>query len=217
MQPSDAQYFDPDAEFAITERRLPHWSQAGTVCFLTWWTADSLPKAVLERWQAERMRLLRQAGIDPTSDVRSQIDRLEPATARALRRELFSRWDNHLDQAHGECLLKRTDVRQIVADSIENFEGDRYVLYGYVIMPNHVHALAAFDRDERMLKQMRSWKRFSAGKINELLSRSGPFWQRDGFDHLVRDDESVVHFQNYIAQNPAKAGLREGECTLRPS
>ncbi len=214
MQPADAQFFDPEAEIAVTERRLPHWAQSGTVCFLTWRTADSMPKPVLERWKAERMRLLRQATIDPTGDLRAQIDQLPAAKATALRRELFYRWDDQLDEAHGACLLKRPDVRSLVAESIEYFKGDRYLLYGYVIMPNHIHILAAFDRADRMLKQMRSWKRFSAGKINALLNRSGPFWQRDGFDHLLRHESALIHYQDYIANNPAKACLREGEFTL---
>ena len=42
--------FDPEADVQIVERRLPHWSQAGAVCFLTWRTIDSLPKDVLDRW-----------------------------------------------------------------------------------------------------------------------------------------------------------------------
>ena len=35
------QTFDPKADYSIIERKLPHWAQAGTICFLTWRTADS--------------------------------------------------------------------------------------------------------------------------------------------------------------------------------
>lgn len=194
MLPSDAGFFDRKSSFVVHHRRLPHWSQAGTICFLTWRTADSLPKQVLQRWQAERLALLRSAGIDPSADVRDQINRLETAAASQLRCELFQRWDGYLDQAHGACLLKRTDITQIVAASLEHFDGDRYLLFDYVIMPNHVHLLAAFDSEERLLKQTRSWKRFSAGRINKLVGRTGPFWQRDAFDHLVRDEGAFLGF-----------------------
>jgi hypothetical protein len=32
------QVFDPTQEYAVIERRLPHWVQAGTICFITWRT-----------------------------------------------------------------------------------------------------------------------------------------------------------------------------------
>ena len=214
MDRSDAQFFDRKSSFAIKERRLPHWSQAGTVCFLTWRTADSLPKAVLQRWQAERMQLLRAAGIDAAKDVRSQINELDTDIAKQVRRQLFQSWDRYLDQAHGECLLKRPELASLVAESLMFFDGDRYVLYDYVIMPNHVHLLAAFDTDERMVAQARSWKRFTAGQINKRLGLTGSFWQTDTFDHLVRDEEAFRGLQQYIAQNPINAGLQPHEFLL---
>ena len=48
------QMFDPHAEYAVVERRLPHWAQAGTMCFITWRSFDSIPSTVLRRWHAER-------------------------------------------------------------------------------------------------------------------------------------------------------------------
>ena len=46
--------FDPAAEIAIIERNLPHWSQAGTIAFITFRTQDSMPKVVVEQWMADR-------------------------------------------------------------------------------------------------------------------------------------------------------------------
>ena len=40
---SGLQYFDPQQDHTVGWKRLPHWAQAGTVCFITWRTADSLP------------------------------------------------------------------------------------------------------------------------------------------------------------------------------
>ena len=59
------QVFDPKAEFAIVERRLPHWSQAGAVSFITWRTKVSIPRPVLNRWHADRDDWLRRHGINP--------------------------------------------------------------------------------------------------------------------------------------------------------
>jgi hypothetical protein len=62
------QVFDADQEFATVERRLPHWSQSGTVPFVTWRTWDSIPKKVLDCWLAERNDWLKRHGIDPKAD-----------------------------------------------------------------------------------------------------------------------------------------------------
>jgi hypothetical protein len=44
-----------------------------------------------------------------------------------------------------------------------------------------------------------------------MLTRSGTFWQRDSYDHIVRDIEQLEAFQAYIAKNPTKARLNAGE------
>ena len=46
----DIQCFDPKQEYAVCERRLPHWSQAGTVSFVTFRMWDSIPQPILNRW-----------------------------------------------------------------------------------------------------------------------------------------------------------------------
>ena len=56
--------FDPEREFSVTERRLPHWVQAGTITFITWRTWDLLPEKIIRRWQDERAAWLRKHGID---------------------------------------------------------------------------------------------------------------------------------------------------------
>jgi len=67
-----------------------------------------------------------------------------------------------------------------------HFDGDRYEIMDFVIMPNHVHWLVAFPAEDLMLRQCESWKRFTTTKINQVIGRQGRFWQQDGFDHLVR-------------------------------
>jgi putative transposase len=81
----------------------------------------------------------------------------------------------------------------------------------FVVMPNHVHLLACLIRAAEIEAQCRSWKKFTAGKINELLGRDGRFWQEESFDHLVRSIEQFEHVQRYIAANPIQAHLSPGE------
>ena len=63
-------------------------------------------------------------------------------------------------------------------------------------------------------EQCNSWKRFSARKINQALSRRGRFGQEVSFDHLVRSPEQFEWMQRYIAENPVRAQLPQGEYLL---
>jgi len=103
---------------------------------------------------------------------------------------------------------------EIVAKSLHHFDGERYELTDFVIMPNHVHLLVAFPDEEALLKQCESWKHFTATQINRSLGQKGRFWQQDGFDHLVRTPEQFVRFRRYIADNPRRARLSAGEFVL---
>ncbi|MBI3823733.1 MAG: transposase [Planctomycetes bacterium] len=83
--------------------------------------------------------------------------------------------------------------------------------FDFVVMPNHVHMLAAFPDQKAMLAQCESWKHFTAVPINRRLGRKGRFWQQDAFDHLVRSEEQFWYLRDYIANNPVQAGLRPSE------
>ncbi len=83
----------------------------------------------------------------------------------------------------------------------------------FVVMPNHVHLLVCLIGEIDVLDQCYSWKRFSAGKINKTLGKSGRFWQEESFDHLVRSPEQLEAIQRYIATNPRR--LCQGEYYVR--
>ncbi len=67
-------------------------------------------------------------------------------------------------------------------------------------------------------KVLRAFKSISAIQVNRLLSRSGqPFWQRNYYEHTIRNEESLNRIREYIATNPLRWELdrenpwREGE------
>ncbi len=204
--------FDPDGDVRIAQRRLPHWSQAGTICFITFRTCDSMPQAVLDAWFADRAQWLRTHGIDPDDPhPMTALQALGRRTAREFLGQFWNRWHDALDAGHGACELRRGEHSAIIADSLHSFDGERYLLHDFVVMPNHVHALCSFADDEAMLRQCESWKRYTARRINERLGQRGRFWQKDAFDHLVRSEEQFEFLRRYIANNPKQAGLKVGE------
>ena len=204
--------FDPADDVLVVERRLPHWSQAGTICFITFRSFDSLPKPVVEAWLRQRNAFLRRHGINPLAkDWRQQLGALSLEIKDAFDRTLSSRWHENLDVCHGACVLRRPELAQVVADSLKKFDGDRYELIDFVVMPNHAHLLAAFLDVDAMLQQCESWKHYTACKINRALGQTGRFWQQDGFDHLVRSAGQFGYLRQYIADNPKKVNLKPGE------
>jgi REP element-mobilizing transposase RayT len=207
------QFFDPEGDVLVTLRKkLPHWAQSGTLCLITWRTWDSLPAAVLQDWQRKRMTWLVNHGIDPARDGwQAQVRSLPPDQQREFHQTISKRWEDSLDECHGSCVLGQPELSQIVADSLHHFDGERYLLTDFVVMPNHVHILAAFHDLASMLAQCDSWKHYTAGKINAQIGRRGRFWQVDDFDHLVRSLEQFERLRTYIAENPNRAKLRDGE------
>jgi putative transposase len=201
-------YFDPFAEYSVFERRLPHWSQPGVICFITWRTADSIPGDVLEEWRQERRQWLRRHGINPISDNwRDELQLLSPESRHEFYRHFSTRWHDYLDEGFGECVLTQSSLASIVSDSLKKFDGDRYELTDFVVMPNHIHLLAAFPTEQAMLSQCEGWKRYQAVQINRKIGSSGRFWQQDDFDHLIRSEEQFQNRRTYIRENPRKAKL----------
>src|SRR5688500_1204126 len=103
--------FDPHSEYAITMRKLPHWSQAGTLSFITWRTWDSIPEPVLVTWLEERDAWLTQRGIDPArADWRAQLQMLESSVLHEFKLQLSDRWNDQLDKCQGACVLRQQEL-----------------------------------------------------------------------------------------------------------
>lgn len=77
--------------------------------------------------------------------------------------------------------------------------GEWYV-HLLLLMPDHLHGLISFPTDRSMCKVIYDWKESAA-------RRADIFWQRDFFDHRLRNDEHYIEKANYIRMNPVRKGL----------
>ena len=211
MERAGIVFFDPHENWLIYERALPHWSQAGTLCFVTWRAGDSLPKSALSRLDREIAEIVRSHGLSPNGVWQNELKHLSRIQRGRIQWQLFATKDKYLDRGYGECLLERPELSEIVEESLRKFDGDRYILTDSVVMPNHVHFLAAFEDESRFLKQNEEWKRYTARAINKVIGRKGQLWQVDQFDHLIRSPEQFEHYRRYIADNPRAAFLSPGQ------
>jgi 2,4-dienoyl-CoA reductase-like NADH-dependent reductase (Old Yellow Enzyme family)/2-polyprenyl-6-methoxyphenol hydroxylase-like FAD-dependent oxidoreductase/REP element-mobilizing transposase RayT len=181
---------------------LPHWKKDGATYFVTFRLADALSSGELSALEAELRKLEKQlkaiGNPKNTQDLARQI-----ASAKAERIEQL------LDNGHGQCLFKDGQCAEIVANAIKHFDGARYSLHAWCVMPNHVHVVLTPMTGHELSEIIHSWKSFSAKECNRVLGRSGTFWQSEAYDHIVRDEGEFARGIAYVLSNPVKAGLKE--------
>src|SRR5437879_5120979 len=119
-----------DKPITFYARHLPHWRQAGATYFVTFRQIDSVPQ--------EKIQELRE--------IRQEWEKRHPPPQREsqwelLARETMRRAEQWLDQGLGSCRLRDGVASKMVADALHYFDGQRYQLGSYVIMPNHVHVI----------------------------------------------------------------------------
>jgi len=115
--------------------------------------------------------------------------------------------ESFLDSGAGSCYLADTRVARIVRDNLLHFDGVKYRLVAWCVMPNHVHLVLTPLSGHGLASILHSWKSYTAKKANRLLNRNGEFWQREYYDRLIGDEAEYHHTVNYVLDNPRKAGL----------
>ena len=173
---------------------LPHFEAGAVPQHICFRLADSLPQSLLQQWDDELRRL-------PETQQRNQIEGKMPSFLRRQRIEA------ELDQGHGTCWLNHPEIAALVRDALRYFDGERYHLHGWVIMPNHVHVLVTLRDDYSLSGVVHSWKSYTAQRANKILGRNGAFWYVDYFDRFIRDEKHFATTLDYIHWNPVKAGL----------
>jgi REP element-mobilizing transposase RayT len=103
-------------------------------------------------------------------------------------------------------------AHDLVLKHCRHDDGERYVLHGVVVMPDHVHMLLTpmcgpEGWPHSLAVILKLIKGVSARSVNKLLGSSGPVWQEESFDHVLRSEESFLEKLEYIRQNPVRAGL----------
>lgn len=176
---------------------LPHLDEPGRFQIITFRLADSLPKAVLREIDNELIEF-------ENAVLAGQRPALRETLRATKRRKLFEKF---LDRGLGACHLHDPRIGGIVENALLHFDGERYRLLAWCVMPNHVHVLIEMMHGFPLGKLVQSWKAFTAKEANRILDHDGTFWQRDYFDRFIRDDAHLFRATEYIEQNPVKAGL----------
>ena len=179
---------------------LPHWTREGGIYAVTFRLADSLPQHVVAGWKQEREEIVRRARLAGREITSAENKRLQA---------LFSdKVEKYLDAGHGACWMRRPEIAALVEKALKHFDGERYRLLAWCVMPNHVHAVVMPINGHALEKITHSWKSYTANEANRLLNRTGTLWQPEPYDHLIRGEEDLIHAVEYALSNPEAAGLR---------
>ena len=139
----------------------------------------------------------------------AQKGELTEKDAKRLQELYSEKVEEWLDAGHGECHLKSDKVGMLMEAALKHFQGERYVLYAWCIMPNHVHVIFSPINNHKVEAILHSWKSFTANAANKVLGRTGAFWMEEYYDHLIRDQEDFARQWFYVRNNPVKAGLKD--------
>jgi|HubBroStandDraft_1064217.scaffolds.fasta_scaffold32387_2 putative transposase len=104
------------------------------------------------------------------------------------------------------------EARDIVLACCLQQNGTKFDLHTAVVMPDHVHLIYSPLRREdgwsySLPEIMKAIKGRAARQINVALKRTGPVWQEEFFDHVLRSNDSLVDRMEYVCQNPVRAGI----------
>jgi len=178
-------------EYSMTEKvrkhkrgYLPHYDSEALMQFVTFRLADSLPTFIYD-------------------DLKFKVQ-----TKQISEIEYHRAIERALDIGNGQNFLKDPRIAKLVAEALIKFDGNRYELLAWVIMPNHVHLLLKTKHGYTLSEIMHSIKSFTAIKANMILGGKGRFWSPDYVDRFIRDRVHLTRVKSYIEENPVKAGLR---------
>jgi putative transposase len=133
--------------------------------------------------------------------------KLRDELAKLPQAERTDAADAALDAGNGRRDLAIPNLAELVQNTLFRFDGERYALMAWCVMPNHVHALIETRKNQPLDRVVHSWKSFTAHSANRLLGRAGRFWAPEYFDRYMRNDGQLAATRIYIEENPVKAKL----------
>ena len=131
--------FDKHEAFSIRHGSLPHWYQPDVTYFVTFRTDDSVPQKLIVAWHRRREEWLRRHHIEPKNADWKALLHQTPELEHRFHSEFTQEFMQYLDRGYGACVLSETRLARIVYDALLHFDGDRYSMGDFVVMPNHVH------------------------------------------------------------------------------
>jgi len=180
-----------------TKRTLPHWTQEQATYAVSFRLADSIPQAVVKNYLGRKKQWK-----DLEELAESKGDEATASDARRRQTECYQEiMEEALEQGCGPCWLGQPEIAAMVSEALGHFDGDRYDLLTWCVMPNHVHAIVRPLEGHSLSEILQSWKAHTARLANKILGRQGGFWQQESYDHLIRGMDDFCNQRAYILKH----------------
>ena len=105
-------------------------------------------------------------------------------------------------------IFSSLDVAQIVIRNL--YELDRQNITKticYVLMPDHIHWLFQLQDGLTLAQAIQRFKGRSAREVNVMKGETQAMWQKDYFEHQIRDENDLIKQARYIIANPLRCEL----------
>lgn len=114
----------------------------------------------------------------------------------------------------GNLLALSANERDLVKRAILLPHNRMWHVHLPTVMPDHVHILAtplmsSLGKWYPLATMLQRVKGSTAYSINTRRHRSGPFWQTETFDRIIRDQQEFDEKAVYILNNAMKAGITD--------
>ncbi|MBU0509781.1 transposase [bacterium] len=102
-----------------------------------------------------------------------------------------------------EPLFAKGQAAQIAIEALQFYRqrGD-IDLYGFAVMPDHVHMIVKMNGDVTLMWWMNRFKSYVGRQLGK-----GPIWQRGYWSEVVPDIPFLEQKLRYVHENPVRAGL----------
>lgn len=106
------------------------------------------------------------------------------------------------------------EARAKTLEACHFWHGNKMKCYAACVMPDHVHLLIqplpvqhGKEGVHSLAEILHSIKSFSSHEVNKVMQRSGPVWQDESFDRLIRSESDLHKTWDYVWNNPRRLGM----------
>jgi REP element-mobilizing transposase RayT len=158
-------------------------------------------------------------GYLPHFDAEGVVQHVVLHTRNALTREFYDgvrdleptqkrkRFDEALDASDAGRIFGNPRCAHGLESQLLYFDGERYDLLAWCIMPNHVHVVMCCLNDISLGQIVRTWKVQTTATVNAMLGTKGPIFAPDYFGRFMRNGKQAERAIGYVENNPVTAGL----------
>ena len=158
-------------------------------------------------------------GYLPHFDAKGVVQHIVLHTRKALSNDFISsvgelesseklrRLDAALDASTTGSVFSDGRCAYILESQLRYFDGERYDLLAWCIMPNHVHVMLCCHSEATLGQIVRTWKVQATVAINALLGSKGSIFAPDYFDRFMRSGRQTARAIAYVENNPVASGL----------